>query len=248
MGVLGVKDTVAKYQRRNILEENQGVQTEVADPSTEKNTDQTSAPEETPKAIEDPNWKEAREVMRQQQREIQELKDKLVQTHSSQSQKELDELDSLASDDIVTVAQARKLAEKVAEKTASKLLKEKEVETMEDRTSSRYPDYADVVTKYIPKIIKDDPDLAEAIRNSPNPYVTAYKIAKNSYIYKKDTENANKASQTAQKVLENSSKPQSVHSQGYQGALSNAEKFEGGLSQEKRKEVWELSRRYAQGR
>lgn len=228
------------------MEENVGVQTDVADPSTEEKTNQTSEPQETQKATEDSNWKEAREVMRQQQREIQELKEQLVK---NQPQEKLDELDSLASDDIVTVAQARKLAEKVAERTTSKLLKEKEVETMEDRASIKYPDYAEVVTKYIPKIIKDDPDLAETIRNSPNPYIAAYKIAKTSYLYNQDKNNSDKANQTTQKILENSSKPQSVHSQGYQGALSDAKNFENNsLSSERKKEVWELSSRFAQGR
>lgn len=230
------------------MEEKEGAQTDVADPSAEK-TDQTSSPKETQKATEDPNWKEARDVMRQQQREIQELKEKLVKDTQSQEKSELDELDSLASDDIVTVGQARKLAEKIAERAASKLLKEKEVASMEDNVSFKYPDYSDVVTKYIPKIIKDDPDLAEAIRNSPNPYLTAYKIAKKSYFYKEGLENSNKGSQATQKVLENSSKPQSVHSQGYQGALSDAKKFENNiLSAERKKEVWDLSNRFAQGR
>lgn len=225
------------------MEENTGVKEDVANPSTEANTEQTSAPAESSQAKEDPNWKEAREVMRQQQMKIQELENHI--NGSKKPDSDFDELDTLGSDDIVTVGQARKLAAQVAERTAREISEKNQAEMRKLETYSRHSDFESVVTpENIKKLELEYPSIAEGISRSSNPHKGAYEAIKTLFKGSEKT-----VSEAAKKAEENLNKPQSVHSQGYQGALSEVKNFEDNtLSSERKHEIWNLSKKYAASR
>jgi len=213
------------------LEENMGVKEDVADPSTKADAEQPSEQKETLKTKEDSNWKEARDVMRNQQERIQELEDKLNSSN----------VDSLESDDIATVAQVRELAEKQAKEFHEK--SQADIKRIE--AYSQYPDFQKVVSQEnIKKLETQYPSLAEGISKSSNPFVGAYEAIKTIF-----GESERTVSEAAKKAEENLNKPQSVYSQPYQGALSDVKNFENRmLSQEKKQEIWNLSKRYAASR
>lgn len=184
------------------------------------------------------NWRQVREVMRQQQMRIQEL-EKLA---NQKPEFEDDEIDRLPDDEILTKVQVVKLAAKQAKRLAQEEMQRVEVERQEERIAAMYPDYADVVEKYIPDLVKANPNLRATILSSPNKYLAAYEIAKNSYLYHQDQQ-AKKLQQTqAQRIQKNAAKPQSVNSVGKSSALSDA----AAIHQMTDAQVWELAQRYAQ--
>lgn len=240
---MGVIMCCRQAQTGENLEENTGVKEEVATPSTEAEATQAPRQEANLESNENANWKEAREVMRQQQSEIQELK--RINDNSKNSNEDFDEIDSLGADDIVTVGQARKLAEKIAQRTAREIASKNEAELRKIETYSKHSDFDAVVTpENIKKLEQEYPSLAEGISNSKNPYQGAYEAIKS--LYKKTQETSSEA---AKKAEENLSKPHSVHSTGYQGALADASSFEKRtLSAEQRSEIRKLSEQYAASR
>ena len=225
------------------MEENTGVEQEVAIPSTEETSTESSQEAETPKR-DDANWKEAREVMKQQQQEIQELKRFNSDKKTEQAHSDFDELDSLASDDIVTVGQARKMAEQIAQRTAVEVSRKNEGELRKLEMLSQFSDFNSVVSdENIKKLEREHPAIAEGIAKSSNPYKGAYDVIK--AFYSKNHED----SAAAKAVEENLSKPKSVHSQGYKGPLAEASRFESSnMTSDKRAEVWKLAQQYAAGR
>ncbi len=241
---MGVIKCCRQAQTGDNLEENTGVKEEVATPSTEAEAPQAPRQEANLESNENANWKEAREVMRQQQSKIQELEGR-INDNSKNSNEDFDEIDSLGADDIVTVGQARKLAEKIAQRTAREIASKNEAELRKIETYSKHSDFDAVVTPAnIKKLEQEYPSLAEGISNSKNPYQGAYE-AINS-LYKKTQETSSEA---AKKAEENLKKPQSVHSTGYQGALADASSFEKRiLSAEQRSEIRKLSDKYAASR
>lgn len=230
-------------KRRNPLEENTGVTMEVATPAAEE-TSQATIQKEEIQAREDSNWKEAREVMKQQQVKIQELERRIFDEKKTEDRDQLNELDSLASDDIITVQQARNLTEQIVKRTADEIFSKNESEIRKLEVLQQFPDFNSIVSdENIRKLEHEHPAIAEGIAKSSNPYKGAYDVIKT--FYKKE----NKESAEAKAAQENLSKPKSVHSQGYKGPLSEASKFESGtMTGEKRSEVWNLSQKYAAGR
>lgn len=226
------------------MEENTGVKEEVATPSTEETSTESSQEAATP-ARDDANWKEAREVMKQQQLKIQELEQRINNDKkTAEAQNDFDELDSLASDDIVTVDQARKLAQQIAQRTAAEVSLKNEGEFRKLEMLSQFSDFHSVVSdENIKKLEREHPAIAEGISKSSNPYKGAYDVIK--AFYSKGYEE----SAAAKAVEENLSKPKSVHSQGYKGPLAEASRFESNnMTPDKRAEVWKLAQQYAAGR
>ncbi len=225
------------------MEENTGVEQEVANPSAEEASTESNQAAPAP-AGEDANWKEAREVMKQQQQKIQELELRINNDKKTEAQNDFDELDSLAADDIVTVAQARKLADNSAQRAATEVSRQNSSELRKLEVLTQCPDFHSVVSdENIKKLEREHPAIAEGISKSSNPYKGAYDVIKAFYKTGKED------SAAAQLVEENLSKPKSVHSQGYKGPLAEASKFENrNMTSDKRNEVWKLAQQYAASR
>lgn len=142
----------------------------------------------------------ALQAERQQRQQLQEqlrmMQDhvELLRTNQmvQQKQPQKDQFSDLSDDDVLTVGQAKKFV--------SQLGQQQKAEVEELKMATQYPDYAETVKKYLPEVIKENPELRDAIMNSPNPFRTAYILAKKSDSYLK--ERGLERSPEAQKVIQ----------------------------------------------
>lgn len=183
------------------------------------------------------NWAEMRRQIREKDQQIDDLKNQFYQmTRRSTQVEEEDELANLAKDDIITVEQAEKLAERRARKIAEEVFKQREAETVEERVQLKYSDYADVVSKENIELLKrTEPELAQSLYHMPDPYsqaVAAYKLLK------KISVKTESPSLEKKKAMENSQKPLSVNAVTQQSAIGNVHIFENGLTREMKSQLW----------
>ncbi len=184
------------------------------------------------------NWAEMRRQMREKDQQIDELSRQFSEISKRNPPKEeVDELANLAEDDILTVAQARKLAKKMARGVAEEVIKEREAATVDERVQLKFSDYAETVTKENIELLKQtEPELAQSLYHIPDPYnqaVAAYKLLKKVTPRGDISESIEK-----KKALENSQKPLSVNAVTKQSAIGNAHLFENGLTQDLKKQLW----------
>lgn len=184
------------------------------------------------------NWAEMRRQMREKDQQIEELGRQFSEISKRNPPKEeLDELANLAEDDILTVAQAKKLAQKMARSVAEDVLKERDAATVDERMQLKYSDYADIVTKENIELLKQtEPELAQSLYHMPDPYsqaVAAYKLLKKVTVKGESSIPLEK-----KRALENSKKPLSVNAVTKQSAIGNAHLFENGLTKDLKKQLW----------
>jgi hypothetical protein len=227
-------------------EENTGVeqeaQTAVTEaPESENAQPQAQEPKETQRKRNDVeyNWAEARKKMEALDRQNREMAMQLekLQKPQPRQEPEVDELDKLADDDIITKAHAKKMAEKMARQIANEVIKQRENATVDDRLQLKFPDFADVVTKdAIEELKQTEPELAFSLANNPDPYaqgVAAYKLLKR---IGRGVDPV--MAQEKKKAQENSQKPVSVNAVTKNSAIGNAHLFENGLTPELKKSLW----------
>jgi hypothetical protein len=204
----------------------------------------------------DRNWKQARAVMADQKRELEELKammSQMTQTKQAPEEEaeEEDDFDDADEDDYVTVANARKIAQKAkltaekhAYKAAEKVLKQhmhnQNISTSQDRARAKYDDYDDIIQNYTIPLIKNDPALAHKINTSKDPALAAYRAGKISDEYLESS--APKMSAKAEKVVRNSQQPASSHAG--QGLKAQVAALSENMTQD---QVWALAQQYASG-
>lgn len=191
-----------------------------------------------PKVDQAYNWAEANRKMKELDRQNREMQDKLERFERQKTQHvEVDELDKLGDDDIMTKAQAKKLAERVAQKAASEAIKQREAATVEERLSLKHPDFADVVSKENIELLKQtEPELALSLSHNPDPYaqgVAAYKLIKKLGLGREA-----EVSPEKEKAKINAQKPVSVNAVAKQSAIGNAHMFENGLTKELKGSLW----------
>ena len=172
------------------------------------------------------NWGEMRRQMKEKDYQIEELRHQFSQIEKrSPTPDEVDELANLAEDDILTVAQARKLASKTARSIAEDVIKKREAATVDERVQLKFSDYTDVVTKENIELLKQiEPELAQSLYHIPDPYnqaVAAYKLLKKVAVKKDDSNSLER-----KKATENLNKPQSVNTVTKNSAIGNAHLFE----------------------
>lgn len=182
------------------------------------------------------NWAEMRRQMREKDLQIQELREQF--SHLAQrppTKEEQDELATLAEDDILTVKQARKLAEKMAQKVASDVLRQRDASTAEERAQLKYPDFNEVVSKENIEYLKETkPRLAKSLASMTDPYeqaLAAYELLKE--MGKPKTPSLEK-----RKAEANSQKPVSVNAITNASPIGKASMFENGLTPELKQQLW----------
>lgn len=183
----------------------------------------------------DRNWREARRKMQELEEKTREQEKLIQRLTAPKSEKEDDELEKLGDEDIVTKAQARKLAAKMAEEIAQKVIKQREASTVDERLQLKYPDFAQVVTKENIELLKEtEPELAESLGYNPDPFkqgVAVYKLLKKAGIGVEEVM-AKIPPKEKEKAIQNSQKPVSVNAVTKQSAIGNAHLFENGLTKE----------------
>lgn len=152
------------------------------------------------------------------QSELQMMKDHLalMQAQSqSQSSPPKDDFSDLSEDDVLTVKDLKKALgekEKQFQMTISEL-----------RMTQKYPDYQQVITQYLPEVLKKNPSLRDTLSRSQD-YELAYYLAKNSDEYKNQNKSAKKNAD-AERIVQNASRAGSLSSIGKSSPISEAKRY-----------------------
>jgi hypothetical protein len=220
-------------------EETQVVEQEapVTDQTTESEDQQTERQEEQKEQAPvrkdaEYNWSEARRKMQELERRTREQQEVIDRLSQGQQKSDDDEIANLSNDDILTVAQARKM-QAAREKQAQIEFMKLKNETLQ----LRYPDMEQVLSQEnIANFEQQEPELAETlVALSGDPLkmkVAAYKLIKKTI--KQDAP----PSVEKKKAEANSKKPVSVQSVTKSSPIGNAHLFENGLTPELRKQMW----------
>lgn len=189
------------------------------------------------------NFREMRKSLEESQRRIRELEMMASRNSAPQQEDEDDDDEPITGDDFVTAKQV----EKLALRKAQELIKQKEVESLEDRMRLKYKDYDEIVTEEnVKQLIEDDRDLADSIRSAPNPYGTAYKLIKKSSFFSQKENTLKKRAIDADRLVKNSQKP--ISSNTVQSKpIANANSFVS-MSDESLKEAYKEMMEYASRR
>jgi hypothetical protein len=217
-------------------EENQVLEEEI------NQQEEVAQEQEAPKNDVQINWERANDLLKHNQQRIEELERQLQQ--KNQPAEEADEFESLDPEDLTTNDKAKKLNRRIKdlEKTLKEQIQRNEQERiahLESLARSKYDDYDYVVNNYAIPLIKNDPALAYKIQNSKNPVETAYKLGKLSDEFEETTVKQ-PINPKAEKILKNTSRPQSVHAVP-ESLKTQADKY----SNMSPREIWEESQKYA---
>lgn len=183
------------------------------------------------------NWAESRREMQELKRRNQEFEQELQRLKQPAKPVEEDPLDRLADDDIITVSQVKKLVKKLARQESEDVARQRENATVDDRLMSKYSDYQEIVSRENIELLKQtEPELAQSLHAmSHDPYaqgVAAYKLIK------RISGVQTPVSPDKKKAIVNSQKPLSVNAAPKASALSDAHKFEGGLTKELKDQLY----------
>lgn len=151
--------------------------------------------------------------------ELRVLKDhvSLLQARQAEPQqsKPQDELDGLSDTDVLTVGEAKRFMKQFNNQFQTGL--------EEVKMTQRYPDYQEVVTKYLPEVLKTNPGLHRTLKSS-NDYELAYYLAKNSEGYRKITQ-SNVRNADAERIVSNAKQAGSLSSFGGSVPISQAKRW-----------------------
>lgn len=174
---------------------------------------------------------EAERSQRQKmQEELSMIKDhlSLLQARQQQPQPQPQQPESsLADDDVMTYGEFKKVA--------GQFQKNFQATIGELQMSKKYPDYEEVIRKYLPDVLKEDPSLRDTLANTQD-YNLAYRLAKTSEKYLDDNKKRKK-SQDAQRILENSQQPGNLSSVGGTTPISMAKRYKDMSDADFRREV-----------
>lgn len=134
---------------------------------------------------------------------------------NSQQQPQKNEWDGLDDSDVLTVGEAKKFMDKMNSQYSS---------TLEElRVAQMYPDYKEVVTKYLPEVLKQNPSLKRSLQKTQD-YELAYHLSKNSDFYRRDKE-SNEMSDDARRIVQNSQQTGNLSSMGMTSPISEARRY-----------------------
>jgi len=122
-----------------------------------------------------------------------------------------DDFQKLSDDDVLTVRDFKKLSGNLA------------ISLEELKIAQKYPDYNEVISSYLPEVIKQSPKIRDTLQKTQD-FELAYYLAKNSEGYKEKNSNAKKSLE-AKKIIENSNKIGSLSSMGSVSPISQAKRY-----------------------
>ena len=96
--------------------------------------------------------------------------------------------------------------------------------TLEElKTAQKHPDYQEVVTTFLPELLKTNPELGESLRKTQD-YELAYYLAKTSDGYKK-AKGTTQRSSDAERIIKNAESSGSLSSLGASTPVSQARRY-----------------------
>lgn len=138
-----------------------------------------------------------------------------LQQQQQPRQEPKDEFSGLSDDDVLTVGEFKK--------ALSQKERQYEMSLEELKMTQRHPDYEQVVTQYLPEVLKNNPGLRRTLQQT-NDYELAYVLAKNSDGYRSANKKT-KVNEDAQRIIENSQKSGSLSSVGHTSPISEAKRY-----------------------
>lgn len=187
--------------------------------SVEMGEAQSTAPEskeEQPQTVPLSALQAERAQRQQMQDELRMVKEHLALNQASQSkEKPKDAFDGLEDGDVMTVGEFKKLT--------SSMSNQFKMSIEELKMAQKNPDYQEVITKYLPDVLKQNPGLQGTLQKTQD-YELAYYLAKNSDPYRKENKKS-KQSADAQRLVENSQKAGSLSSMGSTSPISQAKRY-----------------------
>ena len=116
----------------------------------------------------------------------------LLQRQSQVQQAPIDDFGGLQDSDVMTVGDFKKMATGMARQMESSI--------EELKMQQKNPDYSSVVTKYLPGVLKENPRIAEHLKQTQD-YELAYYLAKNSDEYKSEHKRAQRSAEAERIVM-----------------------------------------------
>lgn len=162
--------------------------------------------------------------------ELQMMKDHLALMDSQRRQpqeKPRDVFDELPDDDIPTWGEVKKVISEREKAYQSKLT--------EMEMGQRHPDYADVISKYLPDVIKANPSLRKSLETTQD-YELAYYLAKNSDRFRSENKKSQRNAD-AEKIMQNSQQAGSLSSMGTVSPVNAAKRYRDMSDADFKKEV-----------
>ncbi|MFO7881193.1 MAG: hypothetical protein R6U52_01480 [Kosmotogaceae bacterium] len=144
------------------------------------------------------------------------VEDHLALNQAQQSKPQpKDEFEGLDEGDVMTVGDFKKLSSKMANQFQM---------TLEElKMTQKHPDYQEVITKYLPDVLKQNPGLKHTLQKTQD-YELAYYLAKNSDTFRKENKKSKKSAD-AQRIVENSQRAGSLSSTGATSPISQAKRY-----------------------
>jgi len=207
-----------------------GVNPEAAAPTSDAQNDSQAEQVEREQSVPLSALQSERAQRQQVQDELKMMREHLAliqANQSSQSQQPKDDIDNLSDDDVLTVGEAKKFLNKMNRQYQGSL--------EELRMTQKHPDYQEVVTKYLPDVIKQNPRLAQTLQMSQD-YELAYQLAKTSEKYQSDHRKAKKSAD-AERILQNSQQPGALSSVGQASPINTAKRYKDMSDEDFQREV-----------
>ena len=134
------------------------------------------------------------------------------QRRQTEPQPQKDEVDD---SDVMTYGEFKKHAERLTGQFQM---------TLEElKTAQKHPDYQEVVTTYLPELLKTNPELGDSLRKTQD-YELAYYLAKSSDSYKK-AKGSTQRSEDAERIIKNSQQSGSLSSLGASTPVATARRY-----------------------
>lgn len=148
--------------------------------------------------------------------ELRMIKDHLALNQVRQSQPPpKNDFEGLEDGDVMTVGEFKKLSGSMANQFKM---------TIEElKMAQKNPDYQEVITKYLPDVLKQNPGLQSTLQKTQD-YELAYYLAKNSDSYRSENKRSKKSAD-AQRIVENANRAGSLSSTGSTSPISQAKRY-----------------------
>jgi hypothetical protein len=105
----------------------------------------------------------------------------------------------------------------------SQMSSQYETKINELQMAQKYPDYEQVITKYLPEVLKQNPSLRNSLEKTQD-YELAYHLAKNNDGYR-SSRKSEKKNADAERIVQNSAKAGSLSSLGQSSPINAARRY-----------------------
>lgn len=139
----------------------------------------------------------------------------LLMAQQQPKQKAEEDFSGLSDDDVLTVKEFKQWFGKEKQQMQMSL--------QELRMTQKYPDYEEVVTKYLPEVLKENPGLRNTLQES-NDYELAYFLAKKSDQYQ-SSHKKQKRNADAERIVQNANRAGSLSSVGQTSPINEAKRY-----------------------